>query len=133
MMTLTCQLKRTLIGTLQMFNSEEEMDLIIEILARVCGTTCAHPDTTSPRHRRRDQFTDLQLIVVPGGFGRSTAKKPEQCRRDGFSRTLGISPSPVNTPTDVNIAVAMDDVNGRVQQKMISVAPASAGVHGPLP
>jgi hypothetical protein len=133
MMTLTCQLKRTLIGTLQMFNSEEEMDLIIEILARVCGTTCAHPDTTSPRHRRRDQFTDLQLIVVPGGFGRSTGKKPEQCRRDGFSRTLGIPPSPVNTPTDVNIAVAMDDVNGQVQQKMISVAQASAGVHGPLP
>jgi hypothetical protein len=62
-----------------MFNSEEEMDLIIEILARVCGTTCANPDTPSPRHRRRDKSRDLQPIVVPGGFGRSTAKKPEQC------------------------------------------------------
>jgi hypothetical protein len=90
MMTLTCQRKRTLIGTLQMFNSEEEMDLIIEILARVCGTTCANPDTTSPRHRRRDQSRDLQAIVVPGGFGRSTVQEPEQCRRDGFRRTVRV-------------------------------------------
>jgi hypothetical protein len=53
-------------------------------------------------------------------------------RRDGFRRTLGNSPSPVNTPTDVHIAVAMDDVNGHVPQNMISDAQASAGLHGPL-
>jgi hypothetical protein len=38
----------------------------------------------------------------------------------------------MNTPTIANTAVAMDDVDGRAQQYMISVAQASAGVHGPL-